>query len=800
MDSPQNARPFVSTNAAMAFITRISQTTAEFAQRAQRTSQLPVVPQYRLDIQAQAEAASNSVHPTPYAPYIRFRPRHFGPQNMSDLPPPSSHSAQVPSGEETNNSMDDAPPSALHSTEGSPPSSSLPSLPGVDASDTNDSQYTNAVSRPSSRGRIRDRDNSCAPRTRNIRSLSPREHRLSSSSTLLTLHSPFPTPSHTERCSLVMPGTLPPGSTNEDVIHSPAPISQFHQPPSSPNVPEPDSSRMNEESSHGHPNQVEQVPRGTCVEPSTTSIVPYYAIPDSCRGGSAMDENPTSPHIPLPVSPISGDVMMVEGSTSPPVLPSVIPARLASQLVTLGIPLENVQMNEESTSPHLNDVAMDHSTSFTTVTGSPLRSSSSNPHSPTTSPPSNPPILSRPVSLPPVPTALADIIGKAVADHLCLGLVEPTVRGVIEACVPRLAEIMESRFATQNPLPSTEGGSCPKSKNRSAESDCRGSDGDDEEEEAVPPPRRKKPGPRGKTNRLHNAFRSYLRSKNIIPAELKAELPVSAPVNAIQVFNQNGEGPPVLENIALDWASHPLSVSCWNREAIAILSLDFHMKLKSGAYKEVVYQEESMNLPALRRLCGQKLVRTHQAHRKRALINAATPDEQEQVKSSLRALEEKRLKGERKISRRFGTVARRKRIVTENCFRDPETWDTITKIIAMLDVEGMSGDETDSPPTWKPKGLRRLELTWLSPSISLLFRSVESYEPAVRIENMREQIGNSSFVRHWEPQSKDTKSGPVRGLPHNWYNDDWFRGLDSGARKMLVARKEVAIPTLKPWA
>ncbi|KAI9459519.1 hypothetical protein HD554DRAFT_2041861 [Boletus coccyginus] len=688
MDSPQNARPFVSTNAAMAFITRISQT------------------------------------------------------NMSDLPPPSSHSAQVPSGEETNNSMDDAPPSALHSTEGSPPSSSLPSSPGVDASDTNDSQYTNAVSRPSSRGRIRDRDNSCAPRTRNIRSLSPREHRLSSSSTLLTLHSPSPTPSHAERCSLVMPGTLPPGSTNED-CHS------FSCKPATLML------RIVTESSQQR-----------LLFPNFISHPP----PPTCRGGSAMDENPTSPHIPLPVSPISGDVMMVEGSTSPPVLPSVIPARLASQLVTLGIPLENVQMDEESTSPHLNDVAMDHSTSFTTATG--------------------------PVSLPPVPTALADIIGKAVADHLCLGLVEPTVRGVIEACVPRLAEIMESRFATQNPLPSTEGGSCPKSKNRSAESDCRGSDGDDEEEEAVPPPRRKKPGPRGKTNHLHNAFRSYLRSKNIIPAELKAELPVSAPVNAIQVFNQNGEGPPVLENIALDWASHLLSASRWNHEAIAILSLDFHMKLKSGAYKEVIYQEESMNLPALRRLCGQKLVRTHQAHRKRALINAATPDEQEQVKSSLRALEEKRLKGERKISRRFGTVARHKRIVTENRFRDPETWDTIAKIIAMLDVEGMSGDETDSPPTWKPKGLRRLELTWLSPSISLLFRSVESYEPAVRIENMREQIGNSSFVRHWEPRSKDTKSGPVGGLPRNWYNDDWFRGLDSGARKMLVAQKEVAIPTL----
>lgn len=128
-------------------------------------------------------------------------------------------------------------------------------------------------------------------------------------------------------------------------------------------------------------------------------------------------------------------------------------------------------------------------------------------------------------------------------------------------------------------------------------------------------------------------------------------------VNAIQAFNQDGEGPPVLENIALDWASHPLSASCWNHEAIAILSLNFHTKLKSEAFKEVVYQEESMNLPALRCLCGQKLVHTHQAHHKQALIITATPNEQEQVKSSLRALEERCLKGKRKVSRHFGVCS-----------------------------------------------------------------------------------------------------------------------------------------------
>jgi hypothetical protein len=236
---------------------------------------------------------------------------------------------------------------------------------------------------------------------------------------------------------------------------------------------------MDKESLLGHPNQVKQVPRGTCVEPSTTPIVPHYAIPDDCRESSAMDEDSTFPHIPPPAPPISGEVRMDDGPTSSAVLPSVISAT--------------------STSPHPNDIAMDYSTSCTAAMGSPLRSSSSIPQPPTTPPPSKSRTSSRPLPLPPVPTALADIIGKAVADHLSSGLVELTIREIVEACVSHLAEIMETRFTTQNPLHSTEGGSCPKSKNCSADpSDCHGSDGDDEEEEAVLPPRWKKPGPQGK--------------------------------------------------------------------------------------------------------------------------------------------------------------------------------------------------------------------------------------------------------------------------------------------------------------
>lgn len=149
---------------------------------------------------------------------------------------------------------------------------------------------------------------------------------------------------------------------------------------------------------------------------------------------------------------------------------------------------------------------MNYSISFTTVMGSSLHSFPLNPHSSTISPLSNPPTSSRLVLLPPVSTALADITGKAVADHLCLGLVKLTVQGVIKACVPYLTEIMESHFVTQNPLFSIKGGSCPKSTNHSTKSDCHESDGSNEEEKAVPSPRQKKPRSWEKTNHLHMSY------------------------------------------------------------------------------------------------------------------------------------------------------------------------------------------------------------------------------------------------------------------------------------------------------
>ena len=88
---------------------------------------------------------------------------------------------------------------------------------------------------------------------------------------------------------------------------------------------------------------------------------------------------------------------------------------------------------------------------------------------------------------------------------------------------------------------------------------------------------------------------------------------------------------------------------------------------------------------------------------------------------------------------------RQRHIVNENRSRDPETWDSIRRIIDHLDIEGISGDETDTPPGAQPKVVRCMALPWLNPVISELFDCVESYNSALHEERMTMHTGNSSL-------------------------------------------------------
>ena len=89
----------------------------------------------------------------------------------------------------------------------------------------------------------------------------------------------------------------------------------------------------------------------------------------------------------------------------------------------------------------------------------------------------------------------------------------------------------------------------------------------------------------------------------------------------------------------------------------------------------------------------------------------------------------------------------------------------ISKIIECLGVEGMSGDVTDAPSSIFTKSVRRVEIPWLSPHISKLFRAVDSYEPSVREENMHSHLGNTSLLCHYESCKKNARAKAISSLP-----------------------------------
>ena len=272
-----------------------------------------------------------------------------------------------------------------------------------------------------------------------------------------------------------------------------------------------------------------------------------------------------------------------------------------------------------------------------------------------------------------VSAALGTVIDQVITERLettTAGLVEPTIRGIINAYIPRLTELMESHFVTLTAQASRKAAPC-KGKNRKSHSKSCEGDYDSDDDEAAVVGRWKKPGPWGKMNHLH-VSRDCRKSsilliyvcrqpsvftfgkRKIIPSKPKDKLPASAPIDTVRAFNQDGISPPHLENITLDWHCSPLTSSHWNSEAISILLLNFYKNLKGAVYQDIVFDEKTMSLQAIRKLCEQKLVRMHQAHRTQAKIDIAAANKQTQVMVQIAAKEEKHQKGDRMIARHHG--------------------------------------------------------------------------------------------------------------------------------------------------
>ncbi|KAG6372577.1 hypothetical protein JVT61DRAFT_7690 [Boletus reticuloceps] len=420
-----------------------------------------------------------------------------------------------------------------------------------------------------------------------------------------------------------------------------------------------------------------------------------------------------------------------------------------------------------------------------------------------TSPPI-PPRLPTPTSSRPlcIPESLVSVIQCAVMERLALNtsdLVESMVRGVVDACIPHLDELINAKLASLSTQPTPK-----SSRNAQGSSGGDGWEGDDEmdngQPSASPPKGRKKPEPRGHMNHLHSAFRKYLTDKRVMTtASSKDQIPAQAPSAQVQAFNRDRSSPPVIENVAIDWNS-PLNSSPWNKETVRMLAIDFQAKLKTGtSYPTVPYDDKLMNLDFLCRICLQKLSRTHQTFRQQAVIDSQPAEQQAAGISKQCIIQATQQKNDRSMARKRNIFIRRRRIAQQNRFRKPETWEEVSKVIDRLGVEGMSGDETDSPPGVYPKAVRRIETPWINSRISQLLQAVDSYESSLREENMLSPLGNAPFLRHYESRTKNMRAKAIHSLPKNWYDELWFRGLSSGERDFLFVVADVELPALEPY-
>lgn len=101
----------------------------------------------------------------------------------------------------------------------------------------------------------------------------------------------------------------------------------------------------------------------------------------------------------------------------------------------------------------------------------------------------------------------------------------------------------------------------------------------------------------------------------------------------------------------------------------------------------------------------------------------------------------------------------------------------------------MSGDESEEEG--RQKVVRRVKLHFLNPEFANLYSSVDSYP---RQKKHRE--GPQPLKRFFpaNKSSTDKTRKPVKGLPVNWYNRDWYKTYPG--KHQLKAKSIRPIPKL----
>jgi hypothetical protein len=136
-----------------------------------------------------------------------------------------------------------------------------------------------------------------------------------------------------------------------------------------------------------------------------------------------------------------------------------------------------------------------------------------------------------------------------------------------------------------------------------------------------------------------------------------------------------------------------------------------------------------------------------------------------------------------------------KEIVVVHGHKNTKLFNQVDDVLDTLGLENMSSDETDTEDSspYSKKRVRRIELPWLHEKIIALKRSLEKLDHSRRYS--KEKRGNHSCIRISSSTKIDTRPAPS-GLPINWYNPTWLKGLSDLERQMLEPKPEREIPAI----